>query len=95
MAQQILKAHLENLLSSRTYPKTICPSEVPRALSAAELQSCGVSNWRDLMADVRQLIWEMRAGEEVEILQGGIPLSDNVALEDVKGPIRARRKVKT
>jgi len=44
------------------------------------------------MPDVRKLVWEMRDRGEVEILQYGEALGDHVALEDVKGPIRVRRK---
>ena len=94
MTNEILKYHLDLLLSSRQYPKTICPSEVPRSLSALELHNCGASHWRDLMPDIRQILWEMRDRGEVEILQGGSPLSDEVSVEDVKGPIRARLRVK-
>ena len=93
MTTEILKPHLDLLLSSRQYPKTICPSEVPRSLSASELRNCGASHWRDLMPDIRQILWDMRDEGEVEILQGGSPLSGDVSVEDVKGPIRARRKV--
>lgn len=86
----ILRPHLEHLLNVR-YPRTICPSEVPRALSTAELNACGVSEWRDLMPQVREVLWEMRENGEVEILQRGQVIPDEVELKDVKGPIRARR----
>lgn len=88
---EILLPHLNRLLSSRDYPKTICPSEVPRALTAAELEALSVRAWRDLMPTVRQILWEMRRRGEVQILQGGIPVSDAVELQDIKGPIRARK----
>lgn len=92
MREDLLQHHLERLLSSRPHPKTICPSEVPRALSASELQLVGASDWRDLMPDVREILWRMRDCGEVEILQKGTPLSPTIAIEDVKGPIRARRR---
>ena len=46
------------------------------------------------MPDIRQILWDMRDRGEVEILQGGSPLSDEVSVEDVKGPVRARLRVK-
>ena len=89
--EDILLPHLNRLLSSRDHPKTICPSEIPRALSATELESLGVRDWKDLMPTVRKILWDMRRQGEVEILQGGIPVSDTTELQDIKGPIRARK----
>ena len=89
----ILEPHLSRLLSSRTHPKTICPSEVPRALSSAELQEAGASSWRDLMDCARAIVWELRDRNEVEILQKGEVLASNTRLEDVSGPIRVRKKI--
>ena len=91
---QLLKAHLQRLLSTRAYPKTICPSEAPRALSSSELESIGVSEWRELMPEARRILWNMRAKKEVELLQKGQLISEEIAdVEDVKGPLRARRKI--
>lgn len=89
--EDILLPHLNRLLSSRDHPKTICPSEVPRALTATELEALRVRDWRDLMPTTRQILWDMRQRGEVEILQGGIPVSDTAELQDIKGPIRARK----
>ncbi len=91
-SDHILQQHLNRLLATREYPKTICPSEVPRALAAAELAQLGASSWRELMPDVRKLAWQMRDRGEVEILQRGEALGDDVGLEDVTGPIRLRKK---
>ena len=91
MADPILKIHLDRILSSRQHPKTICPSEVPRALSASELRQLGVSDWRDLMPEVRRILSVMRDRGQVEILQKGVVLHDSLAIEDVVGPIRARK----
>lgn len=90
-SSEVLQGHLQRLLSSRGYPKTICPSEVPRALNSTELQSLGVSTWRDLMPAMREMLWDMRKRGEVEILQKGVQIPESTALEDIKGPIRARR----
>ena len=89
---RVLQQHLDRLLESRTYPKTICPSEVPRALAAGELEEMGASSWRELMPDVRRLLWQMRDRGEVEIMQHGEALGAHVGVEDVKGPIRVRKK---
>ena len=87
----ILMPHVDRLLSSRDYPKTICPSEVARALTAAELKCCDATDWRSLMPSVREILWSMREKGEVEILQKGAPLPQGIELGEVKGPIRARK----
>ncbi|KAM0798895.1 hypothetical protein BDR22DRAFT_890729 [Usnea florida] len=91
--REVLKAHIDYLLSSRDYPKTICPSEVPRALTAPELKACGASDWRSLMPAVRDILWDMREQGQVEILQKGVVVPQGVAPDDVKGPLRARKVV--
>ncbi|KAI9833223.1 MAG: hypothetical protein M1826_000136 [Phylliscum demangeonii] len=87
-ASQLLQAHLDRLLASREPPKTICPSEVARSLSAQELADLAVSDWRELMNPTRALVWQMRSEGAVEICQGGQVLGDDVAMADVRGPIR-------
>ncbi|KAI9805690.1 MAG: hypothetical protein M1833_005183 [Piccolia ochrophora] len=89
--ESILQQLLDELLAARVPPKTICPSEVPRKLTAGQLEEAGVSSWRDLMDDTRKLAWQMRASGEVEILQGGEVVGHDVGLDDIKGPIRLRR----
>ncbi|KAL8827962.1 MAG: hypothetical protein Q9191_002868 [Dirinaria sp. TL-2023a] len=91
--QAILQPHLDRLLSKRTHPKTLCPSEVARALSPEELKAAEASEWRSLMPTIREMLWELRSREEVEILQRGELISEGTRLEDLKGPIRARRCV--
>lgn len=87
-----LTAHLLRLLRTREYPKTICPSEVARAVKPDELKAIGVDSWRDLMPMVRELAWELRAGSisELEVLQGGQVVDEGVGLQDIRGPIRLR-----
>ena len=87
----VLVPHIDRLLSSRGYPKTICPSEVARALTAAELKACDATDWRSLMPSVRDILWSMREKGEVEILQKGALLPQGIELGEVKGPIRARK----
>jgi hypothetical protein len=86
-----LRTHLSALLQSRAHPKTLCPSEVARALTPTELETCGATNWRDLMPAIRVIAWEMRARGELEILQRGEVLGMEVGVEDVRGPVRVRR----
>jgi hypothetical protein len=86
----IVLSHANRLLSSRDYPKTICPSEVARAFSAPELETLGASSWRDTMDPVRQVMWQKRAAGEVEIMQKGEVINP-ASLEDIRGPIRVRR----
>lgn len=87
----ILRPHIDRLLSCRDYPKTICPSEIPRALTPAELKACGTSDWRSLMPAVRHILWNMREKGEVEILQKGSLVPQDSEPAEIKGPIRARR----
>ena len=89
--REVLLSHLNRLLSAREYPKTICPSEVPRALTATEMKTLDVSDWRDLMPDVRELLWDLRRRGQVQILQKGALVPNDVDLRDISGPIRARR----
>jgi hypothetical protein len=83
--------HLNDFLAKRQPPKTFCPSEVARALSAAELQAEGVAEWRELMPRIREIVWELRTSKELEVLQKGEVVGASVSLDDLKGPIRIRR----
>jgi hypothetical protein len=86
----VIVQHAERLLNARDYPKTICPSEVARAFSAAELRTLGASEWRGAMDAVRQVVWDRRELGDVEVLQKG-EVVDVQSLEDVRGPIRVRK----
>jgi hypothetical protein len=85
----ILSRHADRLLSTRAWPKTICPSEIARALSTEELRTMDVSEWRDTMDDIRQMVWEKKEAGEVEVMQKG-EVVDVESLEDIRGPIRVR-----
>ncbi|KAF2713017.1 hypothetical protein K504DRAFT_368652 [Pleomassaria siparia CBS 279.74] len=87
---KIIQDHLRLKLQSRDFPKTICPSEVARAFTTAELQTLGAGTWRDTMESVRIVVWELRDNGEVDIMQKGEVLGKDVGLADVKGPIRLR-----
>ena len=62
-------------LAAARAPRTICPSEVARALS---------EDWRPLMPLVREVAGEMQSEGALRVSQGGAP-ADPVA---AKGPIR-------
>ncbi|KAL9028760.1 MAG: hypothetical protein Q9196_002928 [Gyalolechia fulgens] len=87
---EIVTEHLNSILHSREHPKTICPSEVARALSRTELSDVGVSDWRHLMNPVRAILFDMRSKGQVEILQRGKVIPQISSLEEIRGPIRAR-----
>ncbi|KUJ15814.1 uncharacterized protein LY89DRAFT_587342 [Mollisia scopiformis] len=91
--QNILQSHLDRLLQSREYPKTICPSEVARSLTANDLREAGMGSWRDTMTEIRRLAAAMRSRREIEVLQRGIVLDGELGdnLETVVGPIRLRK----
>ena len=74
-----LEAEILDLLAQRGADKTICPSEVARAV--------GGDKWRDQMEPVRRAARRLVAGGHVEITQGGHRVDPSTA----KGPIRIRR----
>jgi len=90
--RSILLPHLLTLLQSRASSKTICPSEVARALSTEELTLIGVSTWRETMPMIRSIVAGMRNEGSVQILQKGQVLGGDLgtSLEHVVGPIRIR-----
>jgi hypothetical protein len=91
---KIVGAHLNRLLDSRGHPKTICPSEVARAISGDELEILGVDSWRDLMPQIRRIVAGLRTQGTVEVLQKGNVLEGELgdSFENVVGPIRLRKK---
>jgi len=89
--REAIVKHLDEYLSKREPPKTFCPSEVARSLSPAELRFAGYDDWRDAMNDVRELAQERRSQQELEVLQKGEVISPDVAIQEIKGPIRLRR----
>jgi len=88
--KDIISQHMHQLLEKRDWPKTICPSEVARALSTSELVQLEAETWRDAMPDIRKVVWELRDRGEVEVLQKG-EVTDT-SLENIHGPIRVRYK---
>ena len=91
--QAIIQPHLTRLLDGREHSKTICPSEVARALSKQELADCDYPSWRDAMSDIRMLVAQMRTRREAEVLQKGSVLEGDLGeqLENAVGPLRVRK----
>lgn len=71
-----LRATLLRLLAQRGPGRTICPSEVARALSP--------ENWRELMPAVREVGAELVAEGEIVVRQQGQVVNPKTA----RGPIR-------
>ena len=90
-----IETHLNRLLDARAYPKTICPSEVARALSAGELRQLDAGDWRDAMPAIRDIVFERRREGLVEVLQRGEVLGDDIEVEGIRGPIRVRKTSKS
>jgi hypothetical protein len=74
-----IAATILRLTEERGADKSICPSEVARALDA---------NWRPLMAPVRAAAVRLARSGAVQILRKGKPVTD---LDEVRGVIRLRR----
>jgi len=91
--RRVLQPHLDQLLSSRDSPKTICPSEVARALNREDLDVAGLLSWGEGMLEVREIVAEMRELGEVEVLQRGMVLGGDLGpgLEWVVGHSRVSR----
>ena len=87
-----VKPHLERLLSTREFPKTICPSEAARALSPDEIKDAGARTWRDLMPIIRSYAFELRDEGLIDVLQKGHVLPSSQGLDETNGPIRLRKK---
>ncbi|KAF2249217.1 hypothetical protein BU26DRAFT_427564 [Trematosphaeria pertusa] len=87
----IIEEHARRLLEKREWLKTICPSEIARALSEKELEILNASGWRDTMDKIRSVVWELRENGVVELLQKGQAII-TTKLEDIHGPIRVRAR---
>jgi hypothetical protein len=79
--QASIAAEILRQTAERGSDKSICPSEVARALA-------GESEWRPLMGPVRQAAFALSREGAVEILRKGRPVSP----EGVRGVIRLRRR---
>ncbi len=70
-----IEAEITRQVTARGAGKTVCPSEVARALS---------EEWRELMGQVREVAAGMAQRGEIAVTQSGVPVD---AVEAV-GPIR-------
>lgn len=80
LSDDSIQACLLQLVVDRGPDKTICPSEVARAL--------GDQSWRSLMPRVRSIGAALAKSGAIEITQKGQVVSP----DDAKGPIRYRIK---
>jgi Protein of unknown function (DUF3253) len=74
-----LEREILDLLDQRA-PRTICPSDVARAVGTED-------GWRRLMDPVREAAQRLVEAGELEVTQRG----EVVDLPTVKGPVRLRR----
>jgi Protein of unknown function (DUF3253) len=81
--RQRLKSSIRALARHRGPDSSTCPSDAARAI--------GGENWRDLMADVRELARELAKSGDVQITQGGKVLDPAGSWS---GPIRIRTVAK-
>jgi len=70
-------------VAARGADKSICPSEVARALAGGDDNA-----WRPLMASVRSMAIALQREGRIEILRKGKPVTP----EEVRGVIRLRVK---
>lgn len=75
-----IEAELRRQLALRGTAKTICPSEVARALGATEAE------WRPLMQPVRDVAARLADAGELEFTRAGARIEPR----GVRGPIRLR-----
>ncbi len=81
MEDDRLERAILRLLDERASGATICPSDVARDVGTP-------SGWRDLMEPVRQAARRLVETGAVEVTQHG----EVVDLDEVRGPIRIRRR---
>lgn len=84
-ARERIIAALDALLAERGLDKTICPSEIARAIAAAD--SHDGSEWRAWMPSVRDVTAELAAAGVIEVTQRG----SRVDIHSVRGPVRIGR----
>jgi hypothetical protein len=83
IARDAIAAEILRQVAMRGAGKSICPSDVARALASAELE------WRALMGAVRQAALALARDGRIEVLRKGRPV-DPAA--EIRGVIRLRVK---
>lgn len=71
---------IREFTAARGPEKTICPSEVARAVAPGD--------WRRLMPQIHAVVAELAESGEIEVTQRGRPVDPRSA----KGPVRLRRR---
>ena len=79
---EALEAEILRQTTERGTDKSICPSEVARALAADE------ETWRRLMGPIRAAAIRLARSGQVEILRKGKPVDPTA---EIRGVIRLRR----
>lgn len=79
-----IEATILDLVAARGSDKSICPSEVARALKSGPQQE----GWQSLMTPVRQAAIRLARAGRIDILRKGKP----VPPDEVRGVIRLRSK---
>jgi hypothetical protein len=83
-----IESTILDLLAARGSDKSICPSEVARALQPGAQGTGGQDGWQSLMTPVRQAAIRLARAGQIDILRKGKP----VPPEEVRGVIRLRGK---
>lgn len=77
---------LDALLAERASDKTICPSEIARALAQTGTNA-DAGQWRTWMPTIRTVAAELAAADVIVVTQGGEP----VDIRSARGPVRIGR----
>ena len=75
---QAITAAILRIAAERGPEKSLCPTDVARAVSA--------ENWRSLLGAVRQVAADLARDGKIEILRKGKPISP----DEMRGVIRLR-----
>jgi hypothetical protein len=85
----LLERTMREIVGSRRYPATACPSEVPRLLVARRQAGGGIGgDWRALMDPTREIARRLAREGVLQITQRGQVVEDLDA--PLRGPIRLR-----
>ena len=82
LTHHAIEQRIVELLGARSPSSSICPSDVARSFSDDE------SEWRDLMAPVRDVAARLASDNVIRVTQGDKEVVIDAAL---RGPIRLRR----
>ncbi|ORY24664.1 hypothetical protein BCR39DRAFT_507370 [Naematelia encephala] len=87
--RKAIKKTMNDLLCRLTKAEsTICPSQIPRSLHDSDRVT--YPDWRGMMDQVRDVVWDQVREGRVQVTQGGVVRSLEER-EGLKGPIRVRK----